>query len=224
MWTEVAEEQLAYEPRMEQKRRVLLEKALRFYQKRLREKRDPALGRQTALAYKRVADVLRLLGENDQAARAYREAIALLGPLAEEHGEPGHRQALADCQNCLGEVLRALSRPRQAQEAYHEAQKLQEALVRQCGCAPAYRADLAHTSYNLGILFKETNRPRDAEDALRRAVALLDEVVAQADTPAHRQHLARAHLNLGTLTWARSSAPPGGSRRRRRATTGPSPS
>jgi hypothetical protein len=112
MWAEVAEEQLAYEPRAEQTRRALLEKALRFYQKRLRGERDPALREKAALAQKRVADILRLLGENEQAAGAYGEASALLGRLAaEEPGDPRHRRHLADCRNFLGEVLRALSRP-----------------------------------------------------------------------------------------------------------------
>jgi serine/threonine-protein kinase len=209
MWTEVGEQQLAYEPRMEQTRRVLLEKALRFYQKRLREKgEDPGLRGKTGLAYKRMADILRLLGENDQADRAYGQAIALLGQLAaDERDEPRHRQDLADCYNWRGEVLRAMTRPREAAAAYLEAQRVQEALVRQFGREPAYRRDLARTYYNLGILAKETNRLGDAEKALRQAITLLNDLFRQADTPGHRQHLARGHLNLGTVLRAASRFP-----------------
>jgi serine/threonine-protein kinase len=201
MWTEVGEQQLAYEPRMEQKRRNLLEKALRFYQKRLRENsEDRGLRGKTGLAYKRMADILRLLGENDQADRAYDQAITLLGRLtADERNEPGHRQDLADCHNFRGEVLRAMSRPQEAGVAYREAQRLQEALVREFDREPAYRRDLARTYYNLGILAKETNRLGDAENALRQAIALLNDLFRQAATPSHRQHLARGHLNLGTV-------------------------
>jgi tetratricopeptide (TPR) repeat protein len=209
MWTEVGEQQLAYEPRMEQKRRILLEKALRFYQKRLRaEGEGPGLRGKTGLAYKRMADILRLLGENDQADRAYGQAIALLAPLAaEERDKPGHRQDLADCHNFRGEVLRAMSRPQEAGAAYREAQRLQEALVREFGQEPAYRRDLARTYYNLGILAKETNRLHDADKALRQAIALLNNLVPQADTPGHRQHLARGHLNLGTVLRAAKRFP-----------------
>src|SRR5262249_55770453 len=63
MLTEVGEEQLAYEPRMEEKRRRLLKQAQKMYREFLQQKYDsPRIRLQTALASRRVADVDRLLG------------------------------------------------------------------------------------------------------------------------------------------------------------------
>ena len=59
MLLEVAEEELNTEPRMEEKRRRLLEQALVFYEELLRQQGDdPALRRETAVAQLRVGDIL----------------------------------------------------------------------------------------------------------------------------------------------------------------------
>jgi serine/threonine-protein kinase len=201
MLTEVAEEQLAWEPRMEEKRRALLERALTFYQQFLAEKgADPAVRKETGLAYKRVGDIYRLLEQYDQARQAYGQAIGLLSQLANDFPfEPGYRRDLAACHNFLGEVLRQASRPREARASYQKALDLQQQLVAQ-DAAPAYRLELANTEYNLGILLKDDNQPAEAEAALLQAIDLLSALVTRArGEPKYRQHLARAYLNLGPV-------------------------
>jgi tetratricopeptide (TPR) repeat protein/tRNA A-37 threonylcarbamoyl transferase component Bud32 len=202
MLTEVAQEHLAAEPRMEEKRRVLLEKALTFYQEFLAEKRaDPAIRKETALASRRVGDILRLLGRYDQALAAYLQAIDLLGPLAAEFpGEPGYGRALGTCHSFRGEVLRQTGRPEQAADAYRQALRLQDALVARFPDEPDCRMERARTHYNLGILAKDTNHLGDAETSLGRAITDLEDLAAgHRDVPRYRQHLARAYLNLGPV-------------------------
>jgi serine/threonine protein kinase len=202
MLTEVAEEHLASEPRMEGKRRVLLEKALKFYQEFLQEKRDdPAIRKETALASQRVGDILRLLGRYDLALAAYLQAIDLLSPLAAAFpGEPVYQQALANCHNSLGEVHRRAGRPQEAADAYHQALGLQDALVARSPDAPDYRMERARTHYNLGILAKDTNRLADAEASLGRAITDLEGLVARhPGVLRYRQHLVRSYLNLGPV-------------------------
>jgi serine/threonine protein kinase len=202
MLTEVAEEQLAYEPRMEEKRRALLEKALAFYQRFLQERgHDPAIRKEAALAYKRVADVSRLLGRHDEAKQAYGQAIALLGQLARDWpAVPAYRKDLADSHNYLGEVLRKTSHPQEAKAAYEQAATLQRQLSAAHPEEPVYRQGLARSSYNLGIVHKDTNQPEQAREALGRAIAILDELARQfPGTPAYRQELARSYLNLGSV-------------------------
>jgi serine/threonine protein kinase len=209
MLTEVAQEHLAAEPRAEGKRRVLLEKALGFYQEFLREKRDdPAVRKETALAARRVGDIQRLLGRFDPALDAYHRAADLLGPLAADFpGEPVYAEALADCHNFRGEALRQTGRPREAADAYQEALRLQDALVARFPAEPDYRMERARTDYNLGILAKDTNQLADAEAALRRSVEELEDLAAShPDVPAYRQHLARSYLNLGPVL--RRTGPP----------------
>jgi tetratricopeptide (TPR) repeat protein len=202
MLTEVAQEQLAFEPLMEKKRRALLEKALGFYQEFLQERgSDTTLRRATALANKRVADISRILRLDERAVEAYDQAIALLTGLASENpGEPALRQSLAESHNYRGEVFRMADRLRQAREAYEEALRLQRELAAQFPDEPAYRRDLARTLYNLGILSRSTNQPQEAKEHLAEAIALLKDLAKTSpDVPEFRQHLARSYLNLGPV-------------------------
>jgi tetratricopeptide (TPR) repeat protein len=202
MLTEVAEEQLAEEPRMEEKRRILLEKALAFYQEFLEEKRaDPGVRRETGRAYKRMGAILRLLGRYNRARAAYEQAIALLRQLAADFPlEPAHREELAACYNDLGEVFRLTSQPREARAPYTSALRLQQQLVAGDAARLGYQLDLARTHYNLGILLREDNHAQDAEKSLTRAITLLKQLVNKdPDEPRYRQHLARSYLNLGPV-------------------------
>jgi serine/threonine protein kinase len=202
MLTEVAQEHLASEPHMEGKRRVLLEKALKFYQEFLEAKGDdPTIQKETALAAQRVGDILRLLGRYDQAKNAYLQAIDLLTPLSKAYpSEPLYTQARANCHNFLGEVFRQTSRHAEAAESYHEALRLLDALVVRVADEPDYRMDRARTCYNLGILAKDTNQLAEAERYLGQAITDLEDLVARHDGVArYRQHLARSYLNLGPV-------------------------
>jgi tetratricopeptide (TPR) repeat protein/tRNA A-37 threonylcarbamoyl transferase component Bud32 len=209
MLTKVAEETLIHEPRMEQKRRALLEDALAFYQEVLRERGDDArLQHKTALAYKRVADILRLLGRHDQAKAAYRDAIALLGPLVSARpDQPRFQFQLADSYNWYGDLERTTSRPDQARQAFLQARQLLESLVQTYPDRVLYRKDLARSHYNLGITHKEINQPREAQRAFRKAIGLLEDALPAAQAArlagehqsAIRQDLARSYLNLGPV-------------------------
>jgi tetratricopeptide (TPR) repeat protein len=201
MLTEVAQKQLADEPLMEQKRRVLLEKALGFYQEFLQEKSsDPTLRQATAQAYKQVGDISRLLRRDEQAEHAYEQAIAMLTALAEEFpDQPALRQQLAESQDFRGEVLRLAGRPAQAQEAYEAALSIERQLAEQFPAEGAYRRDQARTQYNLGILLTST-KPREARQHFAASIALGTELAAQyPDVPEYRQHLARGYLNQGPV-------------------------
>jgi tetratricopeptide (TPR) repeat protein/predicted Ser/Thr protein kinase len=200
MLTEVGEEQLASEPRMEEKRLALLKKALAFSRRFLEQKgEEPGTRLQTALACKRVGDIQRLLGQGAGAREAYSQAIALLEPLrAGEPGKPEYRQALASCHNFVGEVWRTEGGAERAEEAYLQAAALQEQLAADFPGVAAYRQELARTRYNLGILSRRTGRPVPAEELIGQAIDLLSRLVKdEPGMPAHRQHLARAYLNLG---------------------------
>jgi tetratricopeptide (TPR) repeat protein len=200
MLTEVAQEDLANEPRMEKKRRALLVKAKAYYAAFLEKKSDdPELRQETGLAYKRLADISRLLGENDQAAEAYDQAIALLDRLApNSHADPRFRQIMADSYCYLGEILRLRSQPAEARQAYDLAENLQSQLVAEFPGNADYRKDLSRCHYNLGILLKDTRRPQEAEKEFHLAIELLDKLVQEhPETAEYRRHLARAYLNIG---------------------------
>jgi serine/threonine protein kinase/tetratricopeptide (TPR) repeat protein len=202
MLTEVAEEDLATEPRMEEKRLRLLEKARARYRELLLDQSDdPDIRRQTALGHFRVGQILRLLGRYDEAEAAYGEAIALLGPMADAHPEqPELRRHLADAHNYRGEVFRLSRRFEPARADYDTAAGLQERLIAEYPNEPAYQSDLARTRYNVGLLLRDTGRLDDARAVLLDAVDRLRPLVRRY--PGEReycQNLARALLNLGAV-------------------------
>lgn len=202
MLTEVAEEQLAFEPRMEAKRRALLAKARDYFVQFLAQKGDdPGIRDAAARAHKRLGDIARLLGDYGEARQSYGRANDLFGSLPPGEGDdPGRRHALAESLTFLGEVDRLDSRPEAAARSYEQARVLLGALAEQFPDRPAYRKDLARVYYNLGILDKDTGRPREAEQSLDRAVGILKALAADFPRDAgYRQHLARGYLNLGPV-------------------------
>jgi tetratricopeptide (TPR) repeat protein len=202
MLVEVGEEQLAYEPRMEKKRRALLARALAFYQVFLQERAtDPAVRTKAGQAYKQMADILRLLGQHEKALRAYRQSIVLLAALVEEFpNQPGYQQALADAYNWRGEIFRATDRFSEARRAYGHALDMQDKLAARYPRHLDYRRDKARTYYNLGLMLKDTNEPGPADQAFNQAIGILQDLrQRQPDNPTYRQGLARAYLNRGPV-------------------------
>jgi tetratricopeptide (TPR) repeat protein len=202
MLTEVAEEQLASEPRMEKKRRALLAKARSYYEEFLEQRgSDPSVRKEAVLAHKRLGDISRLLGEHDQSKSSYDQAITLLGQLVGAHPDkPEYRSIQAECYCNLGEVRRLTSHPIEAEDAYQLALAGQRGLVAGEPGVPAYQKELARTQYNRGILFSATLHPKEAEAALDESVQLLTRLTSEyPHVAAYRQHLARAYLNLGPV-------------------------
>jgi tetratricopeptide (TPR) repeat protein len=202
MLTEVAEEELASEPRAEQKRRRLLTRALEFYQELLQaHEGDPAVRQETGRAYRRVGDILRILGRHQEAQQAYQQAVAVLRELASQSpAAPEPRQDLAESYNWQGELLRTTGKPRQAREAYDSARRLQEELVAQFPNEPEYGKALARTHDNLGILLKEGGELEAARAEFRQAIDRLQDLAARfPERPEYCQLLARSHLNFGPV-------------------------
>jgi tetratricopeptide (TPR) repeat protein len=203
MYSQVAEEWLANEPHKDLVQRAFLRKALRIYQQLAREDSDdPAVRRETGLAYYRVARISTELGEWVQADRAFDRAIALQRQLREEFpNDPAYQQELAESYNWLGELRRQSRRPHhEAEEVYQRALQVQEQLVAEYPEQPAYQADLARTHYNLGIIHMDTSQRPKARDDYEQAIALLREVTARAPKePRYREELARALINRGSL-------------------------
>jgi serine/threonine-protein kinase len=207
--TEVAEEQLAAEPRMERKRRVLLEKALGYYNEFLAEKGDdPAVRGRTALAARRVGDIRRLLGQYGPAQEAYRQAIVLMKEaVGSGVARPDQLRHLAECHNYLGEAQRRAGDLAGALESYQRSSELYRRLETATPGEPGSRQGLARTYYNRGITLNAMGRPADARRELDAAVVILEQLAKEfPGSPAYRQELARALLNLAPVL--RASDPP----------------
>ena len=205
--TEVAEEDLALEPRAELKRKALLEKALAFYEELLQvEADDPGLAWLAARAARRVGDIHRLLGRPAEALAAYERALDRLAPMvaAPPEGTDPARE-MADCHTFTGEVHRAYGDPAAAAAAYRRALAIQQPLHEASPDHIGYREDLSRTRYNLGIVARQTGHPANARDEFGEAARLLDGM--PADAAGQRHHRARVYLNLGPALRATSRLP-----------------
>jgi tetratricopeptide (TPR) repeat protein len=153
------------------------------------------------VAYRRVGDIQRLLGDNEKAKSAYDQGISLLEELtAELPGVADYRKELAGCHSSRGRLLEVIGPPREAERAYRRALDLQEKLVSDDPEQPDYRHDQADTLDGLANVWKSTGQLQKAEKAYRQAVELGENLAA--DFPArtkYRKSLAAAYGNLANL-------------------------
>jgi serine/threonine-protein kinase len=198
MLTEVAEEQLAYEPRMEQKRRNLLTRARRYYQTFLEQgANDQHLRAETARAHRRLGDIARQLDDLGQARGEYEQAIALLDDLTARSPRPDLLLELADAHNFLGEVHRLGHDRADAVADYQRSLAVLDRL--KSDDQPGARERRARCQYNLGIVLKERHEFQKAVDTFDQAIALFAKLATDPRRqPQVHQHLARAYLNRGT--------------------------
>src|SRR5205814_3120396 len=171
MYTEVAEAWLSEQPGLQPLQRKFLQKALEFYQQLAEEDgNDPAIERETALAYRRVADIQLHLGQFAEAEEGYTQAVRRRQKLAADSADaPEHIQELAVCRHRLGILLMNTGRQQAAEEAFQKALDLEEKLVADCPQVPKYREDLAVHYSNRAILYMKTGAMPAAERAYVRA-------------------------------------------------------
>jgi tetratricopeptide (TPR) repeat protein/energy-coupling factor transporter ATP-binding protein EcfA2 len=206
-------------PGMEEFRRELLDKAKNFYNNYLLKlnPRDQVLSEETALAYSRMGDINRLLGNHEDAIADYKEAIDRLDKLASRYpNEPEYRQDLGYAHNWQGETLRDwLQEPdtsspysnSDAEKEYDKALLLQQVLHDESPENGDYQQELARTYYNRGILRSNNQQRDESESDFREAIRLLQPLAEKnTETPAQKkagpppsQDLARAYNDLGTL-------------------------
>lgn len=199
MLTQVADEDLANEPRLEKKRRALLEEALGLSQELLRiEGAGVAVREQTGLAAKRVGDIQRLLGRYEEAEASYSQALGYLVPLQqEESARADFARYVAECHNGLGEGLRLRSRPDDAAAAYRRAIDIGQVRAANILTDSAMRKEMARARYNLGIVDKDLKRLDESQQNYESAIELMRQ--PGGDEAGQKWHLARALLNLGIV-------------------------
>jgi serine/threonine protein kinase len=193
MLTRVSEEHLQFVPQMEPVRRDLLQDALKFYQKFLaRWSKDPAVRRETALAYRRMGFLHYQLGDYVEAEDAYRKAFAMLDELdAVSPLDPGARSELIFSHIECSLVLDNQGKAEEREKALRRAVAIGEALVKQFPEGPSYRDQLTNASNRLADAIA-AREPAEAERVLRRNLDLSKE---STDSWLRGQ----TWLNLGTL-------------------------
>ena len=193
-------------PEVAELRRDLLERARGFYAELIQQ--EPAseeLRSNVARAHLGLGHIYRLLGNSDEAVKAYEEAVAKFENLVVTFpAEPEYQAALGGSYDWLGEMLRPLEkRFADAHRAYSSAVALQRSLVSESPQVSKNREDLARTLYHRGILSgsratsSDSSHFAEAEADFRESIRLL-EPLANTNLKA-AQELARAQNNLAAI-------------------------
>jgi tetratricopeptide (TPR) repeat protein len=152
--------------------RTMREVALTSFQSFVDEtSTDPGKRWQTGLANKHIGLLHDRQQERDKAIAAYRKAIAILGPLAEEFpAETGYREELAEVTAYLGDLLWKAGCLPAAAAAYRQSVDAGEKLVA-VRPTEGYRQSLALRYTQLGDCLMDAGMFEQAGASYRQAVA-----------------------------------------------------
>jgi serine/threonine protein kinase len=165
-----------------------LAEVLRSYQTILKGSGDD-MG---SLAWSRVGDLQRLLGNLKEAASAYRQALTGL-PAAPT--TPEARAELADLRDHLAAVLAELGEPAEAERTAQQAAEVGQSLS-----DAASRGKQADRLSRLGDLQRQRGHFKEADSSYRRSLALRQQLVKEQPTDLTQQgQLAQVQMALGKL-------------------------
>jgi serine/threonine protein kinase len=169
MLTRVSEERLQFLPQAEPLRRDLLQDALKFYEKFLARKGDnPAVRRETALAFRRLGTLYHRLGDYRKSEDAYRRAFAMLDDLdAEAPLDPGTRAELVLSHIWFSWALANQGKYDEQEKVLRRAVAIADGLRKDFPDVPLYRDHLVEAGNRLANEIAKT-RPDEAEDLLLR--------------------------------------------------------
>jgi tetratricopeptide (TPR) repeat protein/predicted Ser/Thr protein kinase len=202
MSSQVIEDWLARQGKLEPAQRAFLQKALAHYEAFAVESDNfEEVRKSVADAHLRVGNIRERLGQHAEAEAAYRRAQQVSTSLAADFpAVAGYRLDVARSHANLAKLLQTTGRLKEAEAAYHDALEICKPLATDFPEVPQYRQDLASSGTNLALLLANTSRPKEAEAAYRNALEIRKQLVRDFPAvPQYRQDLGRSHLNLGIL-------------------------
>jgi eukaryotic-like serine/threonine-protein kinase len=213
MLSRVGNQRLAHEPRMEQVRRELLQKAREFYEKFLNERGDdPQVQWQAARSSWQLGYIERMLGNPVKAEANYREAIERLDQVVARYpANVRYREDLAQIHEDRGSLLSEAQRLPAAETQHLAAQALRQQLAEEDGNNPRYRQLLALSSLYLGQIQYRRGEFNKAKQTLTDALEQMRRVSVPGDTARHWQiaqilnKLGQTHQLMGNAAAAKSA-------------------
>jgi serine/threonine protein kinase/tetratricopeptide (TPR) repeat protein len=204
MLTEVGEETLAREPRMDPVRRALLEKALLFYEKFLIQESDnPAIRLEAGRAFRRAGMIRLSLGQPDRASEAFRSSIRVLSGLVDS--QPSNLDAqreLAESHGTFGLSIAQTGKSIDAESEHRRAIELRGRILAQSPNNPDDRFAWADIHSRLGGLFMSTDRHAEARAMLGTARDAVERLVADfPGKPLYQSQLGAILHNLGNVAF-----------------------
>jgi serine/threonine protein kinase/tetratricopeptide (TPR) repeat protein len=196
MYTQVAENWLKGQPRLQPLQRAFLLRALEYYQAFSRERdADPAVRAAAGVAAFRVGEIQRALGNPADAERAYRQAIAVLEAIPRRAAGADVLEWLSMSYGGLGQLLAEADRLPEARPVLDRGVELTRSLASRIPESPAGLPHLAAAYHRLGLLLRLVQRDAEAQAAYRKTI----ELAAAIGGPRGLKMRAGVHGNLGDL-------------------------
>jgi serine/threonine-protein kinase len=168
----------------------LLATLIPFYEELARKSGDdPAVELQSGLAFERLGNLRREMGQTDRSEKSFRSAVAIFARLAvREPADAEIRRRLAESQRQLGLLLTDTSRTDEARAELETAVRMDRELVAAAPADPTARFALANALNGLAIAMQADKRPSDAEPVFREALAIAYRLVD--NEPENREAIA----------------------------------
>ena len=201
-FTQVSQSPILKAQGLEKFRKDQLTSAREFYERFVAERFDaPEVRYDLGLAFHRLAEIDRELGNFPAAAESATKAAALLGALAEAQPKmPEHRRDLAAVHVTLGLVDSDSARWDRAEAAYARAVAIQEEQAAAQPGSARYQHSLAKTLITSGFTLIRAGDADTVAMRLRQALDVLNRPGAD-DSPGleRRSLLAQTYMNLGQV-------------------------
>jgi serine/threonine protein kinase/Flp pilus assembly protein TadD len=194
MYSDVAENWLRDQPRLQPIQRKFLEKALRYYQEFAKEDdADPEVHLSTGIAYVRIGSMEAILGNSQKATESFRQAIDLLERLVADF--PDRREYRLELARVCTRAPGLLPRDRGA--VLKRGLSLAQGLVNESPHVPEYLQVLA-TAYN--DVAANAGSAEEAETYARQYLHWAEKLAAAVpDNPKYQGELSNAHNTLGEV-------------------------
>jgi serine/threonine protein kinase/tetratricopeptide (TPR) repeat protein len=195
-------EPLLQEESMRKVRKLLLEKALPFYEGFQAQRRgDAEIEAELAANYHRLGYITAEIGRKTAAIEACEQARMLREKLVAEHpGVAQYQMDLAETCLHLGQVQLRAGQQDAAANSYERTRSIAEKLVASHPDVPEYQIILAKSYISLGQLQYEASQAASAAKSFDQCRLILEKLVAaHPDIPERQSLLARCYQCLGVL-------------------------
>lgn len=178
LFTRLAD-QLQGKPGLEKIRRDLLDDALSFYRGFLREKEtDPSIILENGLAYRRLADLHQLLGQQEEMLKSLEQALSVFSQLSKsDPSSLQYRGHLADGTLQYARVLSEFHRLDESAVQYEKAIEMWEELRKAVPTEPRYLYQLARCEWEFGYFWGGRYQHSKGTPHLQRCDELRKELV-----------------------------------------------
>ena len=157
--------------------------------------------RDLSVSYERMGDLLRALGQGEQAKTFYEKSLRIRERLAADEPNRAHYQRdLSFSYNKLGDLLRALGQGEQAKTFYEKSLRVRERLAADEPNRADYQRDLSVSYERMGDLLRDLGQGEQAKTFYETSLRVRERLAADEPNRAdYQRDLSVSYNELGDL-------------------------